>query len=134
MNLSDFIKDKGIFVTWKYAVANPEDPVSGNNPNNCTYFKCKLKSSDRRLGFFMTKNGPDAPGPTPKDALVYLQRMINASVKYKPTQFEVWAKDFNKSTDSRKAEKLFRNYIKKGNQLKKFLGDESFSNFLRCSF
>ena len=126
MTLDDFIKSAGITMTVTPSDANP---YMDDDRNPMDHWKCTLHAGRSRMGLYFSKGrGHNGNAPTVAEVLDCLAS-DSASVE-NATNFEDWCGEYGYDTDSRKAERTFKQCGRQAAQLRVLLGNSAYQTLL----
>ena len=119
-NLEKLIESKGITMTCKYG-APDNDSFKDSDGWTCILHNSKKQMT---VNFYM---GRGHHGKEPRVADVLNSLLLDSSAL--DMDFEDFCGNFGYNTDSRKAEKIYKDCLKSGRKLQSFLGDD-FEEFI----
>lgn len=123
--MKKFIADNKISMTCGWTDSNPNMDESSNMDN----WKCIIKSARKQFTvYFSMGYGHYGKQPKIEDVLDCLAS--DASGFENEDGFESWASGYGYSTDSRKAERIYKTIESQAKRLKKFLGETQYNRLL----
>lgn len=113
--LTQFIAKHGITMTAEPTDRNPNMPDS----DHMDHWKCTLKGGGKRLTvIFSMGQAHRGKKPEPEEVLNCL------ASDYTESPFDDWCQEYGYDTDSRKAWRTYKAYIKQSAKLRDFFGEE----------
>jgi len=123
--LAQFIAANRIRISSEWTASNPNMDDSAR----MDHWKVTLRSGKRQMTLTFSKGfGHNGAEPTADEVLDCLAS-DSASVE-NARDFEDWAQEFGYDTDSRKAEKTYRQCERQAEKLKRLLGEEAYKALL----
>jgi hypothetical protein len=127
MTLAAFIAAHRLTMTAERTDSNPHMDDSAQ----MDHWRCIIRRPRHSFTVYFSQ-GYGHNGKAPKLAAVLECLASDASSLDNARDFEDWAGDYGYSTDSRKAEKIFSTVTKQAARLKRFLGDDAYTELLRA--
>lgn len=120
ITLAAFTAKHGITLTVKPATKVSADRMK--EFSHCTHYSVTLNMDDRRMGPILFSQGIAIKDPpTVEDVLNCVSSDVAGYENAR--SFEDWASEYGYDTDSRKAEKIYKEIGKQAEELKALLGD-----------
>ena len=123
--LAQFIENYGITCSANRVGANPN---MGDMPPGSSHYEVTLARGRRRFRTYFSMGPAHTSEPTVRDVLSCLQSDVSGFIC--AGSFEEWAYDLGSSTDSRKAERIYKLIGKQAKVLREFLGEEAFDELI----
>lgn len=127
-NLGDFIKENNIKATSTWGAKRIPEQMENMDPYTVTF---KMDGRQMSVPFFMgyglVERYPD--GPT---AEMVLDNLGSDAAGYENNSgdFDGWCSEYGYDTDSKTAERIFKDVERQSEKLKKFLGDDLYETLL----
>ena len=121
--ISDFIAAHGMRMSYREADTNPNADNDGNWAANANHYRCTLTCSGRRMVVTFSK-GSGHRGAAPTLAEVLDCVASDSAGVDNARSFAEWCADYGYSTDSRKAEKTWRQCSRQRASLRLLCGSQ----------
>lgn len=124
--IQSFVEKYKIRLVAEWEDENPYMPDSARSMDN---WKCVLRTGNRRMTVHFSK-GFGHGGKEPEAREILSCVALDSSGYDNARDFEDWCSNYDYDTDSRKAEKTWKQIERQAKSLRKFLGDEGYDELL----
>lgn len=128
MNIKQFVRQNNIKISAEYGTCLKPEDFKQSDP-----WKVTLSMNGRQITTpFFKGYGHGGEEPTAEEVLKCL--ILDYSGWDSANDFEDWASDLGFDTDSRKAERTYKQIEKQSRKLKNFLGQALIDDLMACEF